>query len=82
MSSGISFSITIGGWDTRLGGFDERHDRPVGTETLSAIGAVGNAYQENTLHQHDAHGATSDGTHFRTVELSALPLPEAIERMR
>lgn len=46
-SSGVTFSFRIGGWESRLSGSSGMTGK--WADTLSAIGATGNAYTENEL---------------------------------
>ena len=46
-TEGITFTITIGGWDTRPAAGDSMTGG--WAQNLTAIGAAGNAYQENRI---------------------------------
>jgi hypothetical protein len=70
-SSGFTFLFTFGGWETRLSGLTGMTGN--WAHSLSAIGSVGNAYQENTIvtATHTSNGATivaAPSTYSLTLE--------------
>jgi hypothetical protein len=78
-SSGITFTIQVGGWDTRLSGASGMSGR--WALNLTASGTSGNAYEEVEI-------VSTSHTAIQSVPVSSAPssyaltLGEVIERMR